>query len=436
METNLQTKTSLIVVGLDAKPPIKQTLILAFQAIFACFSGIVAVPLVVGGALGLQVAELSFLVSCALFASGLTTILQTKGIGRHIGSRLPFIMGTSFAFVGPSISVGLSGGLAAIFTATMIGSFLEIFLSRFIKQVKKIFPSVVTGTVVTMIGLSIIPVGIDWIAGGTGNPNYGDPKYLLLGFIILAIILVLTQMKNSFLSSSAIFIGIVCGYLLSIPFGLLDLSAISDSSWVSIPQPLKYGIKFSTPAILSFLAVYLATTVETIGDTLAIGQACEVEVSSDQLSAGVLCDGLGSLLAGFFNSSANTSFSQCTGLVNVTGVASRFVILIAGIVLTIMGIIPKFASLVSIMPSPVLGAAGIVMFGSIASSGIKILGNVEFTRRNILVISVSFALGLGVIVRPDVIKYFPEALKIIFGSGVTTATIVAILLNLILPKDK
>lgn len=441
MQTTNAPKKSLLRIKLDDKPPMKQTLILAFQAIFACFSGIVAVPLVVAGALGLKISDTSFLVSCALFASGLTTLIQAKGIG-PIGSKLPFIMGTSFAFVSPAIAIGstyngnMTLGIATICTATMVGALLEVILSFFINHVKKIFPPLVTGTVVTMIGITIIPVGIDWLAGGSGNPNYGDPKFLLLGAIVLIIIIITNQSKNTFISSCSIFIGILCGYLLAIPFNLLDTTPISAASWISIPRPLKFGIKFSVPAIISFLAVYLATTVETVGDTLAIGEACEIEVSNNQLSGGVLCDGLGSILAGFFNSTANTSFSQCTGLINVTGVASRFVIIIAGIILSIMGLIPKFASLISIMPSPVLGAAGIVMFGSIACSGIKILGKVDMTRRNIFVIGISFALGVGVIVRPEALSMLPESLQIIFGSGVTTATIFAVILNLILPSDK
>lgn len=440
MQTTNNTE-SLISVKLNDKPPMGKTFILAFQSIFACFSGIVAVPMVVAGALKLDIQTTAFLVACALFASGVTSFVQSKGIG-PVGSQLPFIMGTSFSFVSTAIAVGVpyagnpTLGIAVICTATLVAALLEVVLSAFIPMVRKLFPPLVTGLVVTTIGITIIPVGIDWLAGGAGAADYGNPKYLLIGFIVLAIILIANNSKNKFISASSVFIGIVCGYLISIPFGLLDLSPIKDAAWFSIPRPMKYGFHLSWPAVISFLAVYLASTVETIGDTLAIGEACEVEITDKRLGRGILCDALGSMFAGLFNSTANTSFSQCTGLVNVTGVASRFVTMVAAGLLVVMGLIPKFAALVSIMPSPVLGAAGIVMFGSIACSGIKILSGVRMTKRNIFIIGISFALAVGVICRPAVLSQLPPALQTIFGSGVTMATVVGVILNIVLPRDK
>lgn len=429
----VEGKKSELIYQLNEKPPWKQAIVLAFQTILTGFGGIVAVPLVVAGALGLPFSEITFWVSCALFVAGIVTIIQAKGLGK-IGSKLPVIMGTSFAFVGVSINVGKNYGVAAIFGATIVAALVEVILSRFIKPLKKFLPPVVTGTVVTLIGLTITPVAIDWLAGGAGSQTYGSIKNILVGLAVMVVIIALNQFGNQLISSAAIVIGIVFGYVLSAMTGMLDLSSVSSAGIFSFPRPFKYGVQVSIPAILAFIPVYLATTVETVGDTLAIGSACEHEVTGDELSSGVLCDGIGSMIAGVFNAGANTTFSQCTGLINVTGVASRFVAILAGILLMVAGLIPKFGAVVAAMPNPVLGGAGIIMFGMIAGSGIKMLGEVKFDRRNMIVVSVSLTLGLGVIFKPDILSHFPTGVQTIFGSGVTTGTICAILLNIILPE--
>ncbi len=430
-----ENKKSELRYKLHEKPPLKTSILLAFQTILTGFGGIVAVPLVVAGTLGLPFSEITFWVSCALFVSGIVTIIQAHGLWK-IGSRLPIVMGTSFAFVGVSITVGKNYGLAEIFCATTVAALIEVVLSGFIKPLKKFLPPVVTGTVVTLIGLTIIPVAIDWLAGGVGSPSYGSIKNILVGLLVMLVIIVLNQFGNEFLSSASIVIGIIFGYILAGFTGMLDFSSVGSASIFSFPKPFKYGCKFNIAAILAFVPVYLATTVETIGDTLAIGATCEHEVTGEELAGGVLCDGFGSMLAGIFNVGANTSFSQCSGLINVTGVASRFVAILAGILLIIAGLIPKFGAVVAAMPNPVLGGAGVIMFGMIAGAGIKMLGEVKFNRRNMLVVSVSLTLGLGVMFKPEILSEFPTALKTIFGSGVTTGTICAILLNIILPKDK
>ncbi|WMJ79743.1 nucleobase:cation symporter-2 family protein [Clostridium sp. MB40-C1] len=428
------SKKSELRYKLDEKPPLKTSILLAFQTILTGFGGIVAVPLVVAGALGLPFSEITFWVSCALFVAGIVTIIQAHGLGK-IGSRLPVVMGTSFAFVGVSITVGKNYGISEIFCATIVAALVEVILSKFIRPLKRFLPPVVTGTVVTLIGLTIIPVAIDWLAGGVGSSNYGSIKNIIVGLVVMIVIVVLNQFGNEFLSSASIVVGIVFGYVLAGFTGMLDFSSVGSASIFSFPRPFKYGCKFNIAAILAFIPVYLATTVETVGDTLAIGAACEHEVTGEELSSGVLCDGIGSMIAGVFNAGANTTFSQCTGLINVTGVASRFVAIVAGILLMIAGLIPKFGAVVAAMPNPVLGGAGIIMFGMIAGAGIKMLGEVKFDRRNMLVVSVSITLGLGVIFKPDILSKFPTAVQTIFGSGVTTGTISAILLNIVLPKN-
>ncbi|MTI67274.1 MAG: purine permease [Firmicutes bacterium] len=418
---------------INDKPPLRIAIPLAIQHLVAAFSGIVAVPLVVGGVLGLDVEKMTFLVNATLFMAGVATVIQSYGFG-PVGARLPCVMGTDFTFVGPSIAVGSSLGLPGIFGATMIGAFTEVILSRFIKPLMKIFPPVVTGTVVSLIGLTLIPVSIDWAAGGVGAESYGSLRNLFLAGAVMIIIIVLNQWGNGFFSAGSILIGIICGYIISIPMGLLNTSAITDASWASFPTPFKYGIKFDLPAILCFIPAYLVTTVESVGDLMAVGEASNHDMESKDLSRGLLADGVGSFFAGIFNAGPNTSFSQNVGVIPLTGVASRFVVALSGVILILTGLFPKLGALVSIMPNPVLGGAGIMMFGMIAVGGIKILKQVNFTRRNSLVVAIALGLGLAVVVRPDILKNFPEWARTIFESGITTGTVAALILNLVLPK--
>lgn len=420
---------------INDKPPLGEAIPLAIQHVFAAFSGIVAVPLVVGGVLGLPLEDIAFLVSATLFISGIATIIQTKGFG-PVGAKVPMVMGTDFTFVGPSLSVGATMGLPGIFGATVAGSFIEMILSRFVRPLRKLFPPAVTGTVVTLIGLTILPVAVDWAAGGFGAPDYGSLENLGLAMFVLIVIMVLNQWGRGFVSAGSILIGIIVGYIVAYPMGLLDFSQISDASWVAIPNPLKFGIEFKASAILAFVAAYLVTTVETIGDLMAVGEASDREITSEHLEKGLLADGVGSFIAGLFNAGPNTSFSQNVGIIPVTGVASRFVVIIAGVILAIAGLFPKIGALVAIMPNPVLGGAGIIMFGMIAAAGIKIYKDVDFNRRNMLVIAISLGLGMAVVVRPDILSQLPEDVRTVFSSGITTGTFAALILNLILPKDK
>ncbi len=422
------------VYAIDEKPPLLVAIPLALQHVFAAFSGIVAVPLVVGAAIGLSPGDLTILVSATLFVSGIVTIIQTGGIG-PVGARIPMVMGTDFTFVGPCISVGSAMGLPAVFGATVAGSFIEIVLSRFLKPLRKLFPPVVTGTVVTLIGLTIIPVAVDWAAGGSGSVDYGSLANLGLAAVVLVTIMILNQWGKGFLSSGSILIGIIIGYIISWPMGLLDPGIISSASWIAVPTPLRLGIEFRLSAVLAFAAAYIVTTVETIGDLMAVGEAAGCEVTGEHLKRGVLADGAGSFIAGFFSTGPNTSFSQNVGIIPVSGVASRFVVILAGVMLAVSGLFPKVGALVAIMPGPVLGGAAIIMFGMIAATGIRMYRNINFNRRNMFVIALSLGSGMAVVVRPEILSQLPAGLKTIFSSGITTGSFAAIILNLILPKQ-
>lgn len=424
-----------LLCDIEEKPPLPTTILLAFQHIVTAFGGIVAVPLVVGSALGLSLSEIAFLVSATILVSGIATFIQARGVG-PIGNKLPIVMGTDFTFVAPSIAVGSGMGLgvAGIVGATIAGSFIEIILSKFIKPLLKYFPPVVTGTVVTLIGTTLLPVSMQWAAGGVGAPDYGSLQNLAISIAVLLIILFVNHYGRGIVGSASILIGIFAGYLISWPLGLLDFQAIIDASWFSLPQIFKFGITFSWPALLAFIPAYLVTSIETVGVTLAVEDTCQVENSQDRVSKGLLADGVGSFIAGFFGSGANTSFSQNVGLIPLTRVASRHVVVAAGVILFLLGLFPKFATLIAIMPDPVLGGAGIVMFGTVAASGIRTLGSVKFSNRNLLIMAVSIGLGLGVTFEPQYFANLPEILQSVFSSGISTGTIVAFSLNLLLKE--
>ncbi|WP_132244722.1 nucleobase:cation symporter-2 family protein [Marinisporobacter balticus] len=423
-----------IIYKIDDKPPLHFSILLALQHIMAAFGGIVAVPLVIGGVLGLPINDIAYLVSAALFMAGVTTWLQARGLGK-IGARVPCVMGTDFTFVGPSIAVGLSGGLPAIFGATILGSFVEIVLSRFIKPLRKFFPPIVTGTVVILIGLTLLPVSIDWAAGGYGAPDYGSLKNVVVAMSVLFVTMLLNRYGKGFVSSASVILGLIFGYIISFPLGLLNFQPIKDAAWIAFPTPFKYGISFDFKYVIPFLSAYLVTTIETVGVLMAVGEASGKELSSEEISSGILCDGVGSCLAGFFNAGPNTSFSQNVGLIPLTRVASKFVVILAGIILVLLGIFPKIGALVAIMPNPVLGGAGIIMFGVVAAAGIKTIKDVPLNNRNMLILAISLGLGLGVTVRPDFIAQLPEILKGLFSSGISAGTISALFLNIILKEE-
>ena len=424
-----------LVYGVDDNPSISKKIIFGIQHIFAAFGGIIVVPLVIASALGLDGKTTTALISATILASGLATIIQARGVGK-IGSRVACIMGTDFTFVSPSISVGTVLGLPGIIGATILGAFLEIILSFFIKPLMKLFPPLVTGTVVCLIGLTLLPVAIDWAAGGSGAVNYGDLKNISIAGIVLIITLILNIYGKGMISSASILIGMIIGYIICIPLGMVDFTSIKEASWVSIPRIFEYGVKFDLKAVLAFLPAYFVTTIETVGCLKAIGEVSNVDMNDKRVGSGVLADGVGSIFGGVVGAFPNTSFSQNVGLIPLTKVASKHVAVMAGILLVVLGLFPKFAALINGIPQPVLGGVGIVMFGTVAAAGIKTLSKVEINDRNLLIIATSIGLGLGVTFRPDFISNLPEGLQMVFSSGISTGTIVALVLNIVLKDDK
>lgn len=300
--------------------------------------------------------------------------------------------------------------------------------------IRKLFPPVVTGTVVTLIGLSLIPVAVDWLAGGqVGSEGYAKPANLMIGLLVLALVIALSQWGRGILAAAAVVIGIVVGFVVCIAFGLVDFSPVKEASAVALPSPLHFGLSFPISGIIGMSVAYLVTIMESTGDFMALSDATHRKLTGKKLSSGILCDGLGSALASVFSTTPFSSFSQNVGIVAISGVASRHVVAITGGMLILAGLFPVLGALVVAIPLPVLGGAGLVMFAMIISAGISMLSRIEFNRRNMLIIAVSIGSGMAVTVRPELLSYLPEFAKVALASGITTGSLVALLLSGILP---
>ena len=431
---NLKNTEVNLIYGVDDDLDLPKKVLFGLQHIFAAFGGIIVVPLVIATSLGFDSKVTTALISASILGSGLATIIQAKGVGK-VGARVACIMGTDFTFVSPAISVGSVLGLPGIIGATILGSLFEVILSFFIKPLMKFFPPLVTGTVVALIGLTLLPVSIDWAAGGAGSANYASLENLAVAMFVLVITLLLNNYGKGMISSASILIGIVVGYIVCIPLGLVDFTPVKKASWLSFPKILEFGVTFDAKAVMAFIPAYFVATIGTVGCLKAIGETSNIDIGDKRVAAGVLSDGVGSALGGLVGSCPNTSFSQNIGIISLTKVASRHVAVMAGILLVILGFLPKVAAIITGIPNPVLGGVGIMMFGTVAAAGIRTLSNIKLTERNLLIIAISMGLGLGVTFRPDVIHNLPEAIRMIFSSGISTGTIAALILNAVLKES-
>ncbi len=298
------------------------------------------------------------------------------------------------------------------------------------------FPPLITGTVVSLIGITLLPVSMDWAAGGFGSPDYGSIENITIAFAIMVFTLALSHYGKGMWKTASVFIGMIFGYVLCIFLGKVDLSVVSDAAWFALPSLLRYGVRFDVASILSFIPAYVVSLIGTVGIMMAIGEASQTKVSSERAANGVLADGVGSFIAGLFGAGPNTAFSQNVGLITLTKVASRHVMIVAGLILTVLGVFPKLSALISIMPQPVLGGVGVIMFGLVAAQGLKTLSQIHLGDRELLIISVAFALGIGVTVRPELLSNLPVPIKMVLSSGISTGTLAALLLNVILTDKR
>ncbi|KAB0465979.1 MULTISPECIES: nucleobase:cation symporter-2 family protein [Vibrio] len=420
---------------LNERPPHSLTLLLALQHMLASIGGIVAVPLIVGASIGLPNTEIVSLINAALLASGIVTVAQCLGFG-PVGIRLPVVMGSSFAFLGVAISIGNEGGVAAIMGSALIGSFVVIGASFYMDKVRTLFPTVVSGVVVTLIGLTILPVAMNWIGDAPANTEqFATLPKLFLALVSLGIVIGVSVYCKGAVAASAIVIGLAGGYIVALSLGMVNLDQISSAAWVGGPEPFKYGFTFSVSAIISMSLVYIVVIAEATGDFMALGNNCHTQVSGKDLKRGLLGDGLGSTLSSILTAMPLASFSQNVGIVGITGVASRYVVAATGGLLILGGLFPKLAAIAVTIPKPVLGGVGFVMFGMIAYAGIRMLIKAADTKRNALVICVGLASGLAVTFEPRLLQHLPHDLANFLHSGITTGTIMTVVLNLVLPKS-
>jgi xanthine permease len=422
-----------VVYGIDDRPPFAEAVFLGFQHVVAMLLGNITPPLLICGALGLALTDTALILQIALFMAGLATIVQAFPVG-PIGGRLPVIMGTSIAFVGVSIGIGKEFGLAVVFGACLVASVVEVVLGFSIVRVRRLFPPLVNGIVVMLIGLTLIPVGMDYAAGGVGVEDYGSPSNLAIAAIVFLITLLLNQFGRGFLSYASMLFGVVTGYGVAYLLGKVSFATVGQAAWLSIPKPLAFGLEFHWSAILVMGFVYVISTMETIGDISGTVAAVNREPTDRELKGGLVADGVMSGVAAIFSAFPNTSYSQNVGLVNFTGVVSRHVTAVGGVFLVLMGLVPKVGALFATIPSAVIGGGGLIMFAMIFASGLSIVHrSVELTRRNLVILAVSIGLGLGIELRPGVLEYAPLALRTFLGSGLITGGLTALLLNLVLP---
>lgn len=427
-----------LIYGLEDRPPLRDALFAALQHLLAIFVAIITPPLIIAGALNLDLETTGFLVSMSLFVSGLATFVQCRRLG-PVGCGLLCVQGTSFSFIGPIIAAGLAGGLPAIFGATIVGSVVEMLVSRVLKFMRHIITPLVSGIVVTLIGLSLIRVGITACGGGEAAKaagTFGAFEHVGLSALVLALIIFFNRSSNHYLRMSSIVIGLVIGYIVSYALGRVNFSDIRDFGSLNIPIPFRYGVTFDISAIISLGLVYLITAIEAYGDitanSLISGQPVEGDKFMKRASGGILADGFNSMLAGVFNSFPNSIFAQNNGMIQLTGVASRYVgYFIAGM-LVFLGLFPAVGLVFSLMPEPVLGGATLLMFGTVAAAGIRIIASQNINRKATLVIAISFSLGLSVELVPEILSQLPDSVRSIFSSGITTGGLAAIFTNAVI----
>ena len=439
--TTKQTEVakSGLIYGLNDRPPLRETLFAAAQHLLAIFVAIVTPPLIIASALKLDTDTTSFLVSMSLMVSGVATFIQCRRIG-PVGCGLLCIQGTSFSFIGPIIAAGLAGGLPAVFGATVAGSVVEMFVSRILKYARRVITPLVSGIVVTLIGMSLIKVGISACGGGEAAKaagTFGSVENVGIAALVLVLIVFFNRSSNRYLRMGSIVIGLVVGYAVSWSLGMVDFGSVQSYGGFNYPNPFKYGFSFDIPSIIGLGLVYLITSIEAYGDitanSLISGEPVEGETFMRRAQGGILADGFNSMLAGLaFCSFPNSIFAQNNGMIQLTGVASRYVgYFIAGM-LVLLGVFPAVGIVFSLMPSPVLGGATLLMFGTVAAAGIRIIASQTINRKATLVMAISFSLGLSVELVPEILSQLPSTVQSIFSSGITTGGLAAIISNLVI----
>ena len=417
----------------DEKLPLLRLLPLGLQHVLVMYAGAVAVPLILGGALKLPKDQIAILINADLFACGVVTLIQSIGF-RGFGIRLPVMMGVTFAAVGPMLAMAADAriGLLGIYGAVIAAGVFGILVAPFISRLLPLFPPVVTGTIIAVIGISLMRVGINWAAGGLGNPRFGDPLYLAVSLLVLVVILGITKYLKGFFANIAVLLGLVVGFVAAALLGEVSFAGVAAARWVEPVYPFQFGLPtFDALAILTMCLVMIVVMIESTGMFLALGELTERKIDQEDLTRGLRVDGLGTLIGGVFNTFPYTSFSQNVGLVGITGVRSRWVTATGGAIMVVLGLFPKIATIVASVPQFVLGGAGIVMFGMVCATGIRILARVDFRTKpnNAYIVAISIGLGMIPLVSERFFIKMPAALGPLLHSGILLASISAVALN-------
>ncbi|MCG1008771.1 purine permease [Salinicoccus sp. ID82-1] len=405
---------------------------LGFQHVLAMYAGAVVVPLIVGAAIGLTSAQLTYLIAIDIFMCGIATILQVWK-NQFSGIGLPVVLGCTFTAVGPMIAIGTTYGITSIYGAILVTGLFVLLIGKYFSKMIRFFPPVVTGTVVTIIGITLVPVAMHDISGGQGSADYGSGLNLALGFSTLAVILILFRFGKGFLKSIAILSGIVIVTIVSSFFGMVDMTEVRDASWFHLPHFFFFGMpEFHLVPIVTMMLVAVVGLVEATGVYFALGDICEEEIEEKDLKRGYRAEGMAIILGGLFNSFPYTTYSQNVGLVQLSGVRNKRIIYIAGVMLILLGLVPKIGAITMVIPTPVLGGAMLAMFGMVISYGIKMLSRVDFeNQNNLMIMAISIGMGLGVTAVPELFAIVPSTFGVIAESGIVLGSLTAIVLNLV-----
>ncbi|OYR44776.1 MULTISPECIES: uracil-xanthine permease family protein [unclassified Halorubrum] len=422
--------------GLEEKPPLSKSFLLALQHVSVMIVPSTAVAFIVAGAAGLSSADTTFLVQMVILFAGVATVVQAYAVG-PVGAKLPIVMGTSFAFVGAMSSIGASSGLDVVFGSIVAAAVVVPFLLGWqFKRLQSFFPPLVTGLIVIIIGLYLVPVGIQYAAGGVGAEDFGSMQNLGLAGLVLTISVLFNLLLKGVWRMLSVIIGISAGYVVAIMFGVVDFTPFYEAAWIAVPTPGRFGFSFELVPLLTFAFLFLVSGMETIGDMSGITAAEGRNPTTEEFRGGIFADGFISALGAVFGSFPQTSFSQNVGIINFTGVMSRHIVGIGGGILIVLGLVPKIGAIVTTIPSAVFGGAVLIMVGMVAASGMRLLFlNIEMNRRNMVIIATALGLGLGVATVPNALSGLPSGTQTFFGEPVIVTGLVALALNTFVPGE-
>jgi len=420
----------------DYPGPVKTSLF-GIQHVLVMFTAMVGGPLIVGRLLNLPEETRILMVSGTMIGCGIATMVSALGLG-FVGPRLPIVMGVFYIFIGPIVAISKELSLAAAMTALMIGGLVQFAWSPLIGRLHRFFPPIVTGTTILLIGTGLMKIGIN-VATGLGTPAFGKPLTLGLAALMIVLIIVITRFSTGVIRALSLFLTMVIGYLVSAAFGLIDMGTVTRADWLSLPHPFPYG-GLAWPGLIAVLTVvvcFFATAVETTGHTLAVSRIVGVPQEGWRIRGAVANDGAGSALSALFGGMALTSYSQNIGVISLTGVGSRFVVAFGGAFLIVMALVPKVGAIIALMPNAVLGGVLLFMFGMVASVGVDIIGRNMTSRRDAVILAASLGVGLGIqAAPPQAFDIVPQALRILVTDGIVMGILLAMLLNLVWPKEE